>query len=111
MMGKSNQLEPKLFYHGVSLDRRMPQEHPLRKIKQLVDFNFIRSKVAGLYGTVGNESVDPVVILKLMFLLFYENIKSERALTSHVYFAACLLFFLFKEFSGTFFAWNDSCFE
>ena len=80
MMGKPNRLEPKLFYHGVSLDRRMPQDHPLRKIEQLVDFNFIRSKVADLYGTNGHESVDPAVILKLMFLLFYENIKSERAL-------------------------------
>jgi len=84
MMGKPNQLEPKLFYHGVSLDRRMPQDHPLRKIEQLVDFNFIRSKVADLYGTRGNESVDPSVILKLMFLLFYENIKSERALMSQL---------------------------
>jgi len=84
MMGKPNQLEPKLFYHGVSLNRRMPQDHPLRKIKQLVDFSFIRSKVADLYGTQGNESVDPAVILKLMFLLFYENIKSERALMSQL---------------------------
>ena len=54
MMGKLNQLEPKLFYHGVSLDRRMPQDHPLRKIEQLVDFNFIRSQVASLYGSNGN---------------------------------------------------------
>ena len=84
MMGKPNQLEPKLFYHGVSLDRRMTQDHPLRKIEQLVNFNFIRSKVANLYGTRGNESVDPAVILKLMFLLFYENIKSERALMSQL---------------------------
>lgn len=80
MMGKPNQLEPKLFYHGVSLEMRMPADHPLRKIKQLIDFNFIRSKVAPLYGRRGHESVDPAVILKLMFLLFYENIKSERAL-------------------------------
>ena len=84
MMGKPNQLEPKLFYHGVSLDRRMPQDHRLRKIEQLVDFNFIRLKVADLYGIRGNESVDPAVILKLMFLLFYENIKSERALMSQL---------------------------
>ena len=84
MMGKANQLEPKLFYHGVSLERRMPQDHSLRKIEQLVDFSFVRSKVAKLYGTRGNESVDPAVILKLMFLLFYENIKSERALTSQL---------------------------
>jgi transposase len=80
MLGKPKKTEPKLFYHGVSLERRMPSEHPLRKIKQLVDFDFIRSQVAELYGTNGNQSVDPAVILKLMFLLFYENIKSERAL-------------------------------
>ena len=80
MLGKPKKTEPKLFYHGVSLERRMPAEHPLRKIKQLVDFDFIRSQVAELYGTNGNQSVDPAVILKLMFLLFYENVKSERAL-------------------------------
>jgi transposase len=84
MMGKPNQIESKLFYHGVSLERRMPNDHPLRKIKQLVDFSFIRSKVADLYGIRGNKSVDPAVILKLMFLLFYENVKSERALTSQL---------------------------
>jgi IS5 family transposase len=84
MMGQPNQIESKLFYHGLSLERRMPQDHPLRKIKQLVDFSFIRSRVADLYGARGNKSVDPTVILKLMFLLFYENIKSERALTSQL---------------------------
>ena len=84
MMGKPSQLEPKLFYHGISLDSRMPKGHPLRKIEQLVDFNFVRSRVHDLYGTRGNESVDPAVILKLMFLLFYENIKSERALMSQL---------------------------
>lgn len=80
MLGKPKKTEPKLFYHGVSLERRVPSEHPLRKIKQLLDFDFIRSQVADSYGPNGNQSVDPAVILKLMFLLFYENIKSERAL-------------------------------
>ena len=80
MMGKSKKPQAKLFYHGVSLERRVPKEHPLRKIKQCLDFNFIRSQVTDLYGTNGNQSVDPSVILKLMFLLFYENVKSERAL-------------------------------
>ena len=80
MMGKSKKPQAKLFYHGVSLERRVPEEHPLRKIKQCLDFDFIRSQVTDLYGTNGNQSVDPSVILKLMFLLFYENVKSERAL-------------------------------
>lgn len=80
MLGKPKKTEPKLFYHGISLERRMPKKHPLRKIKQLVNFDFIRSQVADTYGINGNQSVDPAVILKLMFLLFYENINSERAL-------------------------------
>ena len=84
MMGKSNKIEPKLFYHGLSLERRIPKDHPLRKVKELIDFTFVRSDVECLYGKNGNESIDPSVILKLMFLLFYENIKSERALASQL---------------------------
>ena len=45
-----------------------------------VDFGWIRSKVVGLYGQNGNESVDPIVILKLVFLLFFENVRSARLL-------------------------------
>lgn len=84
MMSKPQQSEPKLFYHGFSLDSRLPQDHPLRKIQRLVDFRFVRSQVEHLYGRNGQVSVDPAVILKLMFLMFYENIKSERALMSQL---------------------------
>ncbi len=84
MMGKAQQLEPKLFYHGLSLDRRIPPDHPLRRIQQVVDFTFIRSQVADLYGSCGHTSVDPVVLLKLIFLLFYENVKSERQLMAQL---------------------------
>ncbi len=84
MMGKPKRTEPKLFYHGLSLERRMPKDHTLRKIKERIDFTFVRSEVKHLYGQKGHESVDPCVILKLMFLLFYENIKSERALASQL---------------------------
>jgi len=55
-------------------------EHPLRKIKQRVDFSFVRAEVEHLYGRNGNESVDPAVILKMLFLLFYEEVASEREL-------------------------------
>jgi len=84
MLGKPNQLQPKLFYNSFSLEQRIPKDHLLRKIKDSIDFTFIRSEVKDLYGYNGNQSVDPVVILKLMFLLFYENIKSERALTNQL---------------------------
>jgi transposase len=45
-----------------------------------IDFTFARAEVAPTYGYNGHVSVDPAVILKMMFLLFFENIPSERQL-------------------------------
>src|SRR5947207_3241491 len=43
-------------------------------------FDFVREEEARCYGRNGNESVPPKVILKVMFLLFFDDIKSEREL-------------------------------
>ena len=82
MMGKPLRREPKLFYAGEALDleSRVPPNHALRKVLGAVDFSFVRPLVAPLYGYNGNESLDPEVALKLMFLSFYENVRSEREL-------------------------------
>ena len=80
MMGPRQTNRPKLFYTGFNLEERIRSDHPLRKISAAVDFNFVRLRVKSLYGRRGNPSVDPAVLLKLMFLLFYENVPSERAL-------------------------------
>ena len=80
MMGKPPPPQDKLFYYNLNLEERIPPEHPLRKIKAVVDFEFVSAKVESLYGTKGNVSVPPPVILKLMFLLFYDNVASEREL-------------------------------
>jgi transposase len=45
-----------------------------------VDFGFVRGRVSGCYGYNGHESLDPALVLKLMFLLFYEGVRSEREL-------------------------------
>ena len=81
MMGrraKGRQL--KMFYQGLCLERRVRSDHPLRQVKQLVDFDFIYQKVASTYGVNGNVSVPPPVILKLMLLLVFYNVRSEREL-------------------------------
>jgi len=80
MMGRPQHLRPKLFYTAVNLDERVPADHPLRQIAKVVDFGFVRSQVRELYGRRGNPSVDPAVLMKLMFLLYYENVASERKL-------------------------------
>jgi transposase len=72
--------QKELFNYAVNLDRRVRADHPLRAIRATVDFRFVRQEVAHCYGHNGQVSVDPEVILKLMFLLFLDNVKSEREL-------------------------------
>lgn len=79
-MGAEKKPTEKLFYYNLNLEQRIPRDHRLRRVVELVDFGFVREKVAGYYGYNGHESEDPIVILKLMFLLFFENVKSEREL-------------------------------
>jgi transposase len=79
MMGIQNE-QGTLFTYRVNLDKRVRPDHPLRRVHEAVDFDFVRAEVATLYGANGNESVDPAVILKMMFLLFFENVTSEREL-------------------------------
>jgi len=79
MMDHQKPLQPSLFYK-FNLDQRVPAEHPLRIIGGLIDFDFIYEEVEEFYGTVGKPSIPPPVILKLMFLLAYENVASERQL-------------------------------
>lgn len=79
MMG-TQQGQPTLFTYRVDLEQRVRSDHPLRRIAAVVDFGFVRGAVAECYGYNGNVSVDPEVILKLMFLLFYEDVASEREL-------------------------------
>src|SRR6184192_3182762 len=79
MMGEQKS-EPQLFNYAVNLEKRVRANHPLRRVKAAIDLGFVREEVAHCYGKNGNESVAPEVILKMMFLLFFDDIASEREL-------------------------------
>ena len=80
MMGYQATPQGKLFYANLCIDRRVRPDHSLRKIDQLIDFEFVYNEVADKYGSNGNVSVAPPVILKLMLLLVFYNVRSEREL-------------------------------
>lgn len=79
MMGV-HQPQDELFSYKVNLDKRVRADHPLRRIAAAVDFTFIRAEVATRYGSNGHVSTDPVILLKMMFLLFWDDVASEREL-------------------------------
>ena len=80
MMGLQEPPQGKLFYENICLEKRIRANHPLRRIDQLIDFDFVYDDVADKYGNNGQVSVPPPVILKLMLLLLFYNVRSEREL-------------------------------
>ena len=72
--------QQEMWVEPVNLGRLIEEDAPLRKISRVLRLDFVRQEVAGFYGRNGHESIDPVIIVKLMLLLFLDNVASEREL-------------------------------
>ena len=57
MMGRHAQ-QNELWSEAVNLARRIPPDHPLRKLKAAIKLEFVREEVGRSYGRKGNVSVD-----------------------------------------------------
>jgi transposase len=80
MMGYHPLQQRKLFVTGFHLEKRIREDHILRKVAQKIDFDFAYEQVKDKYGVNGNVSVPPPIILKMMLLLVLYNVRSEREL-------------------------------
>jgi transposase len=78
MMGYHEPPQESIFLYNIYLEDKVRKDHPLRRIDELIDFDFIYKEVDNKYGKNGNVSVPPPTILKLIFLLFFYNVRSER---------------------------------
>ena len=74
-MGLQPDAQQKLFYTCLNLEKRIRKDHILRKIAKCIDFDFIYKQVEDKYGTKGNVSVPPPVILKMMLLLILYKVR------------------------------------
>jgi len=77
MTGVESPNNGKLFYK-FNLEKKVRQNHPLRKLKGLLNLDFMYGLLKDKYGSNGNVSVPPPVIMKMMILLFLYNVRSER---------------------------------
>jgi transposase len=95
MLGQNpREQQHSLFSYYVNLEQRIHAEHELRQINAVLDLSFVVPAVRSFYGRSGNASIDPEVIVKLMFLLFYYNIASERQLMEQLSYRIDFLWFL-----------------
>lgn len=77
MMGYQDPPQENMFLYHVYLENRIRKDHPLRRIRELIDLDFLYDKVKDTYGEKGNVSIPPPVIVKLMLLLVFYNVRSE----------------------------------
>lgn len=92
MQGKKEYTE-KLFVN-FQLSDKVPEENFYRRLKLLLDLQWLYKATAKYYGTEGQESIDPVVFFKLMLIGYLENLGSDRRIINTVSMRLDLLFFI-----------------
>ncbi len=76
-MGKRNTAERHQI-KMTSIDELILNDHLIRKIDAAIDLNFIYDKAKELYSPYGKESIDPVVLIKIVMIQYIFGIKSMR---------------------------------
>lgn len=92
MQGKKDYQE-KLFAH-FQLSDRIPKGNFYRRLKEVLDLDFLYPLTKGFYGESGQKSIDPVVFFKLCLVGYLENIISDRNLVQHSSMRLDILYFL-----------------
>ena len=71
------------LFSYIAPEARVPANHPLRKIRELVLGELNRS-LGRLYASEGRPSIPPEQLLSALLLQVFYGIRSERQLMEHV---------------------------
>jgi transposase len=84
MRGRDRQ-GSKLFSY-VSPEALVPQDHPLRRIKRLVDsaLDRLSADFAALYASTGRPSIPPEQLMRALLLQAFFSVRSERQLMQQI---------------------------
>ncbi len=85
-----------IFSYG-SLEERIPQAHPLRPIRRVVDeaLRKMSKEFSKLYSQAGRPSIAPEKLLRALLLMVLYSIRSERRLMEELSYN-----FLYRWFVG-----------
>lgn len=110
MRGNDEQLQSGMFSY-VSLEERVPADHPLRGIRELVDEVLAKmsSEFDGLYAAVGRPSIPPERLLRALLLQVFYSIRSERLLMEQLNYNLLFRWFVGLEIDDA--VWNHAVFS
>lgn len=99
------------LFSYVSLESRVPADHPLRRFRPLVDvvLSSMDSELSALYSRVGRLSIPPEHLLRAALLQVLYTIRSERMLVEQLDYN--LLFRWFVGLSMDDRVWDHSTFS
>lgn len=99
------------MFSYVSLEERIPQEHPLRAIRKTVDeiFRAMNQDFDGLYAKTGRPSIPPERLLRALLLQIFYSIRSERMLMEQLAYNLLFRWFVGMEMDEP--VWNHAVFS
>lgn len=78
-----------------SVEMLIPENHLLRQIEQVVDFDFVYPLVEDMYSPdKGRPGIDPVVLVKIVLLQYLYGIRSMRQTIEEIRFNVAYRWFL-----------------
>jgi len=92
MQGKKDHQE-KLFIQ-FQLSNYVPADNFYRRLKKLLNLDFLYRSTSEYYGKEGQKSIDPVIFMKLMLVGYLENLNSDRRIIGIAGMRMDILYFL-----------------
>ena len=99
------------MFSYVSLEERVPQDHPLRRIRETVDeiLRGMAKEFDGLYAKTGRPSVPPERLLRAVLLQIFYTVRSERLLMEQLNYNLLFRWFVGLEMDEP--VWNHAVFS
>src|SRR4051794_5024030 len=109
MRGEDHRQQSVFSY--VSLDERVPGEHPLRPVRKIVDeiFRGMSKQFDELYSATGRPSIAPERLLRALLLQILYSVRSERMLMEQLDYNLLFRWFVGLEMDEP--IWNDAVFS
>src|SRR3984893_19248759 len=95
----------------VSPEQRVPADHPLRKIRTLVDgvLKDMSPQFGKLYSEVGRPSIAPERLLRSLLVQVFYSVRSERMLIEQLQYNMLFRWFVGMEMDEM--VWNHAVFS
>jgi transposase len=83
---RADDAEPEALFSYITPSQRVPQDHPLRRVREIVDkaLEAMSGRFQKLYSRTGRPSIPPEKLIRALLLQVLYTIRSERQLVEHI---------------------------